>query len=105
MVLTCAPGIGNMTVSHSGALMINILRIGSNDLGTDGADDLQNPVIVVHGILEVMRGIVIFLPLPVIHLLQPDDLLHRRVLQVEPEVLVVSIEICHCCFFLRSDCC
>ena len=105
MVFTCAPGIGNMTVSHRGALKINILRIWCNDLGTDGANDLQHLVIIVHGILEVMRGIVIFLLIPVIHLLQPDDLLHRRVSKVEPEILVVSIEICHWCFFLRSDCC
>ncbi len=103
MILPGSAGINDMTVSDSRPFMIDILCIGGDHLGTDGPDDLQHPVIVVHGILKIMRCIIILIPVPVIHLLQPDDLFHRRVCKVEPQVTVVGIEICHWCgyFLLR----
>ncbi len=82
-----------MAVHDLGAFMVNLLRVRVQDVGGDVADDFHHPLVTVHRIFEILRGVVVFILVGVVVLFHVHAFFHVRMIQVELQRLVVAIEI------------
>ncbi len=78
-----------------GTLEVNVLAVGGNDICRNIAGDVKDSLIVLDCVLVVNGSIGILVFLAIVALLEVNDALHERVIQVEPNLRMVSIIICH----------
>ena len=75
--------------------MVDSLGIVSDKATAEVTDDFENFVVVVHSVLEVAGRIVKFIGISEVALFELNNLLHQRMIEMMPEVGIVSIEISH----------
>ena len=92
--------LGLLRIDHAAVLQVrslkvDVLGIRGDRVGRDVARDLEQTLVVLDAVLVVDGGLGIGILVSEIAFLQFDDPLHERVLQVEGNLRMVSIIICH----------
>ena len=77
------------------SLSIDLLSIRSHHVGSDVTHNVERAVVVVHGILKVLRGIVVLVLIFETTFLELNDAFHELMLHVELNLGIVSIYISH----------
>ena len=74
---------------------VDILRVGGNDIGSHVAGDVENLLVVLERVKEIDRRIIKFIFVNVVLLFEVYDPFHERVIEVEPNLRMIAIIICH----------
>ena len=74
---------------------VNALRVWLDDIGSHVAGDVENLLVVLDGIAQVNGSIVIFFRISETFFLQLNDTSHQGVVQVEPDLRMIAIIVCH----------
>ncbi len=94
--ILCRSGrILNVVVHHLRAIVIDPFGVGCQHITTHLTDDLHHTGVAIHRILEVEGCVVVGAFICVVALLEIDDLLHQRVVEVEAQVFIVGKKVCH----------
>ncbi len=101
MILLSPGSVIYPTVNYFRSLVIHALGIFSQHVTTNITHDLQHSIIIIHCILEITRSDITFPRILEIPFFQRNDLLHQGMSQVELQILVICIEICHTFFNFR----
>ena len=93
--------VANATVGTVRAFGIHIFGIHCHGVGGDVASDIENAVVVVHSVGKIFRRIVEVVLVSVAALLELDDALHQgRTFEVEFNLGMICVEICHSAYLL-----
>ena len=79
-------------------LKVDALRVGLNDVGGHIARDLKHTLVVLDGVLEVDGSFGKILGVGVVLFFQIYDSLHQRMIEIESNLRMIGIIICHFVF-------
>ena len=94
-VLHSLGGIDHAAILQMRTFEVDTLGVGFNDVGGDVARDVEHTTVVLHRVFVIDGSVCIVFLVRKIAFLQFDDALHQRVVEVELQVRVVVIIICH----------
>ena len=78
-----------MVVDDARTLVVDPLGVGRDDLAAHLAGDFEHAAVGIHGVVEILRSIVVEVLLGETALLELHDLAHRGMLEVELQILVI----------------
>ncbi len=94
-VLVGLAGIEHATVLEVRAFEVDTLRVGFDDVGSHVARDVEQALVVLDGVGVVDRSVGELVLVSVASLLQLHDALHQGVMEVEFDLRMITIIVCH----------
>ena len=79
------------------AFLVHALRVGLDHVACHISGDIENTLVVLDGVLIVDRRIIKLVFVYVAALLELNDTSHQRIVQVELNLWMFCIIVCHNC--------